>query len=317
MTESIKSFPKQFEYEPTVINDSKLGDFKSLMIGGVGGSGLVAGILRMLKNDLDVAAHHEYGLPTFLNSEDDRLFVAVSYSGNTEETLDFLENAAKKNLNVAALSTGGKLIQFAEENELAHIRLPDVGIQPRLALGFMTRAILKLIREKDLFDEVGKLSSSLQDNEERATAIAAKLEGKIPVIYSSRSNQPMALNWKIKLNETCKIPAFYNVFPELNHNEMQGFDVVDATKPISEKLCFIFLEDDEDLDSIKKRMEITKRMKEERGFRVESIKMEGSNKAEKIFNTVTLADWVAMSLSHKYGTEPEAVTMIEEFKKLI
>ena len=319
ITDAIKNFPKQFEYEPEVVNGEKIGEFESAVIGGMGGSGLVVGILRALKVDLDVVAHHEYGLPTFLeHDKEKRLFVAISYSGNTEETLDFFEEAVRKNLKVAVISTGGKLLEIAEKRSIPYIKLPDTGIEPRMALGFMVRAILKLLGEDELFDETGKLSESLNsDSEEEGKTLAEKLTGKVPVIYSSRRNQTLAYNWKIKFNETGKIPAFYNTFPELNHNEMTGFDVTNSTSELSKNMHFIILKDSDDDKHITKRMDVLEKLYKDRKLEVTAIDLIGSTRGERIFNSLVLADWTAYSTAEKYGVEPEKTPMIAEFKKLI
>lgn len=317
MKNAIRDFPKQFDYEPEVVNGEKLGAFDALVVGGMGGSGLVAGILRMIKPGLDVAAHHEYGLPPFIKDTKRRLFLAVSYSGNTEETVDFFEAAVKEGYSVAAVGTGGRLLEVAKEGGLPHIELPETGIQPRMSLGFMLRAVLKLVGENALFEEAGALSATLKPGELEAESrkLAETLRGKVPVIYASRKNQPLAYNWKIKFNETGKIPAFYNTFPELNHNEMTGFDVNDATKELSERMHFIFLRDNADHPHVGKRMEVTGEAYAKRGLPVTALILEGTSTMEKIFRSLLLADWTAYCIAEAYGNEPEAVPMIEEFKK--
>ena len=235
-TEAIRDFPKQFEYEPEIVNGDKLGKFESAVVGGMGGSGLVAGIVRALKPKLVLETHHEYGLPQYLSGKK-HLFIAISYSGNTEETLDFFEKALEKKLNAAAVSTGGKLIELAEKGGVPYIKLPETGIQPRMALGFMLRAVLKLLGEDELFKNVGELADKLNSDkwEKEGKELADALSGDVPLVYASRRNQALVYNWKIKFNETGKIPAFYNTFPELNHNEMTGFDVSDSTEDLSKK----------------------------------------------------------------------------------
>jgi len=318
-TKAIRGFPKQFEYEPEIENADKLDRFESTVIGGMGGSGLVAGILRALKEDLDVAAHHEYGLPTFIENDKKRLFLAISYSGNTEETLDFFETALNKGLNVAAVSTGGKLLEMAEEKGVPFVKLPDTGIQPRMALGFMLRAVLKLLGEDKLFKNVGELAEKLDSDkwEKKGKGLADGLNGDVPVVYSSRRNQTLAYNWKIKFNETGKIPAFYNTLPELNHNEMTGFDVTDSTKNLSKGLHVVILRDEEDHKRVLRRMEVLEDLYKNRGLNVTAVDVEGKNRQEKIFNSLMLADWTAYYLADEYGVEPEEVPMVEEFKKLL
>lgn len=317
--EAIKNFPKQFAFEPEIKNADKLGAFESLVIGGMGGSGLIAGILRALRPELDIAAHHDYGLPTYLKDADKRLFIAVSYSGNTEETIDFFEKAVEKQLNVVVIAVGGKLLELANEKGIPSIKLPDTGIQPRMSLGFMLRAVLKLVNDTALYEESGKLTNTLKSEELElhGKGLAERLFTYIPVVYASRRNLPLAYSWKISFNESGKMPAFYNTFPELNHNEMQGFDVKDSNKNLSDKFHFVFLKDSDDNPRLIKRMEVTQKLYEDRKFPVSIVELEGAKRIEKIFNSLILSYWTAYYTAEKYNVEQEQVPMIEEFKKLI
>lgn len=320
MKKSIESFQEQFDYEPEIVNADKLGAFESAVIGGMGGSGLVAGILRMIKPELDIAAHHEYGLPVFLDKDDKkRLFIAISHSGNTEETLDFCKHASERGFRVAVVAAHGKLMEFAKENDVPYIDLPGDSLQPRVTLGFMLKAVLKLLGEDELLKEIGGLGEILDPDsfEDEGRKLSETLKGKVPVVYTSRRNQPIAYNWKIKFNETGKIPAFYNTFPELNHNEMTGFDVVDSTKGLSDNMHFVILKDSEDHERVLKRMDTLKKLYEDRGLPVTVVELTGKTRAERIFNSLILADWTAYHTAGIYGVESEQVPMVEEFKKAI
>ncbi len=317
--EAIKNFPKQFAFEPEIKNAEKLKPFESIVIGGMGGSGLVTGILRALKPELDVAAHHDYGLPTYLKDEDKRLFIAISYSGNTEEIINFFEKAVEKELNIAVIAIGGKLLELAKEKDIPSIQLPDTGIQPRMGLGFMFQSVLKLIGENSLYEDCKKLADTLKPKELKLKGeeLSEILMKRIPVVYASRQNLTLAYNWKTKFNEGSKIPAFYNTFPEVNHNEMTGFDVVEGTRELSEKIHFIFLEDSDDHPRIKKRMEVLEKLYHDRNLPVVKLELDGVTRPEKIFRSLLLADFTAYHLALKYNVEPEQVPMVEEFKKLI
>lgn len=320
MDKAIKDITSQFSFNPIIENESKIKSAESLVLCGMGGSHLAAGILKIYNPTLDIYIHRDYGLPLLSEKRfRDSLFVASSYSGNTEETLDFAEQAFAARYNLAIISTGGKLIEFAKENRLPYIQIPNTGIQPRNALGLSIIALSKLIGVDEALAEIQKLGSQLDPKsfESAGQKIAEELKGKVPVIYSSRSNLAVAYNWKIKFNETAKIPAFYNVLPELNHNEMTGFDVVDATKNLSAGFHFIFLEDSDDSPKIMRRMLVLRKLYEDRGLPVKVVELKGKTIFEKIFNSLILADWVALSLSGIYGTEPDQVPMVEEFKKLI
>lgn len=343
MEEAIKNFAGQFGFLPVVENAEKLKPAASFVLCGMGGSHLAASILKINNPALDIYIHRDYGLPIFAEKRDEKngekhgkavektLYIASSYSGNTEEVLDFAEKARQKNFNIIAVATGGQLIAWAQKYGLPYIVLPDTGIQPRNALGFSAIALAKLIDPPAISGPLGlaDLAKNLAPKafESVGRELARSLKGKVPIIYSSRTNLPIAYNWKIKFNETTKIPAFYNVFPELNHNEMNGFDVFsskssnfsESTKvaALSENFHFIFLTDISDHPQIVRRMVVCKEMYEARGLPVTQIEISGENSFMKIFNSLILADWTALVLAEFYGNDPEKVPMIEEFKKKI
>ena len=222
-------------------------------------------------------------------------------------------------MSCCAIAVGGKLLEIAQQRGLPYIQLPDTGIQPRSALGFSIQALCTLLGLTEAAREARALADTLkpQELESLGQALADRLHDKVPVIYSSFRNQAVAYNWKIKFNETGKIPAFYNTLPELNHNEMTGFDIKDATKELGNKFYFIILKDIEDNPKISKRMEVLEKLYKERNLRVEAIELKGKDIWHKIFSSLILADWVAYYTALGYGLEPEQVPMVEEFKKLI
>ena len=318
--QGIREFAKQFKYEPEIVNGEKLEKKDVTIVAGMGGSHLCAGLVQTWDPKLDIVIHSDYGIDSIPDSVlEDSLVVASSYSGNTEEVIDVFEQGIKKGLSIVVLSDGGKLLELAKQHEVPYIDIPNTGIQPRLALGYSTKGLLKLMGNVKGLEEISQLAESFDPDsfEEQGKALAEKLQGKIPVVYSSARNQPLAYNWKIKLNESAKIPAFYNVFPELNHNEIEGFGVVDSTKDLSSNIAFIFLKDKEDHSQIQKRMEVTEGMYKDRGLVVENVALEGYTGFDKLFSSLILADWVAWYTAQYYDTLPEKVPMVEGLKKLI
>lgn len=319
MEDSILNFNKQFGFDPEIQNAEFLKDFDHVILCGMGGSHLAADLIKTINPGIDIYVHKDYDLPPYEEDFLKRgLLIASSYSGNTEETLSFFDSAYGKEYNVAVISAGGKLLESAKENSVPYIEIPDTGIQPRQADGFFAISILKFLGNEDEIATLNLLEEKINpaNLEESAIKIAEKIEDKIPVIYSSSRNLHLVYNWKITLNETAKIPAFYNVFPELNHNEMQGFDL-DSEKV--NNFIVIFLEDSSDHQRIQKRMQIVKEIYEEKGISVESINLDeelfGKSREEKVFNAITLADWTALKHAKLNDKEPEQVPLIEDFKK--
>lgn len=319
MRDAILGFFKQFEYEPVLMNGGGLKKYNKFLVAGMGGSHFAADFLLMADSGLDLTTYRDYNLP-FLSEDSlrERLIVCSSYSGNTEEVISAFIEGKRRGFSMAALSTGGKLLDLAEEAGAPYIRMPSTGIQPRSALGLSFRGLAKLLGREDILAESAKLKNfNVGDFEKKGEEIAEKIKDFIPVVYSSARNGDLAFNWKIGFNETTKIPAFWNVFPELNHNEMTGFDVSENTKKLSEKFTFIFLEDEEDYPKTRKRMEVTRKLYEDRGLPVIILKMEGGTRMEKIFVSSITADWTAHSLGEMYGVDTEQVPMVEKFKALI
>lgn len=320
MDQAIRNFHKQFEFDPAIVHEDALARKEKIIVSGMGGSHLSADILKDTKPELRICVHHDYGLPAWKEEElRNSLVIASSYSGNTEEVIDGYQKARQKGLSMAVIAVGGKLIKMAQKDSVPYVQMPDTGIQPRSALGFSFLALLKIAGQDRLLWEAQKLAAQLRPDtlEDKGKKLAKKLDDRIPVVYASARNYSLAYNWKIKFNETGKIPAFYNVFSELNHNEMTGFDVKDSSQHLSERFYFIFIKDAEDHPGILKRMKVLERMYHDRGLLVSVEELAGASRMERIFSSLILADWTAFFVAQQYGLESEHVPMVEEFKRLI
>ncbi len=315
-----KNFNQQFLWEPAVENKAGLKKFKRAVVCGMGGSHLAADVLAAIWPELPLTVWHDYGLPYIVKSDlKDVLIIASSYSGNTEETIDALAVARKKKMNVCAIAAGGTLLAQAKKMKIPYVELPSLGIQPRMALGYSAKAMLAVMGDKKALKELEKLATELrpETNEAPARQLAAQLNGNVPVMYASARNGAIAMIWKIVLDETGKIPAFWNVFSELNHNEMTGFDVRRSTRDLSERMHFMIMHDTDDDARVVKRMRVLQELYRSRALKVEVMEIKGRSRAAKVFSAINLAQWIAYFTAVNYGVEPEQVPMVEEFKKLI
>lgn len=320
MYDAIKNFNKQFEFEPIVENEAKLVPKNRIIVAGMGGSGHAAMLVKDLYPEIDIVVHRNYGLPQFgAEKLQDSLIIVSSYSGNTEEAIDAFVMALEAGLPLAVVTTGGKLLSLAQQNKIPYIQMLDVGLQPRSALGYSALALLKIMGRTDALQEAKELSVALNptDYEETGKQLAKSLYNKIPIVYASQQNTAISYVWKIKLNETGKTPAFCNVFPELNHNEIEGFDIKESAKDLSSVFVCVLLKDADDHPRIAKRMEIVAQLYKKRGIETYEIDLSGSNRLFKMFSSIVLADWVSFYIAKSYGIDPEQVPVIEEFKKLM
>ena len=156
--------------------------YDSLLIMGMGGSGVSGDVLSLLSNEVSskkITVRKSYSIPKKI-MEVKPFCLFISYSGNTEETLSGLNDAIKNNLEWAVISSGGKLIDLAIEHNKEYIKIPD-GLQPRAAFGYLTQAICKIVDVvegtnflKELRDVGNYLNEILNKKEDSEIFIQAK-----------------------------------------------------------------------------------------------------------------------------------------------
>lgn len=323
--------PNQFKEGIDLAKDVKIeGSFDSIAISGMGGSALPANLLRAYCNDLfntnpeikpfEIFINRFYSLSENLKNKN-TLNIIASYSGNTEETLSSLEELKKLNLPFIGLSSGGEVERLCKEYGMPHIKLPIPypNYQPRMGTGYFFGAIYKILVNIGLISDFTnelllsseKFNQFMSSYEQKGKELAKLLFGNTPVIYASSKFKYTAMVWKIKLNENAKTPAFWNFFPELNHNEMVGF-----TNPQA-KFFIIMLKDNLDNPKNLKRYESTANILKEKGIESTIINMDGDDFFSKMFLSITLSDWTSYYLALEYGQDPTPVDMVEKLKKIL
>jgi glucose/mannose-6-phosphate isomerase len=320
MYEAINKTATQFGFRPRIINQNHLRKHSGYVAVGMGGSMLAAELLKLWKPEMEIIMHRNYGLPEISKTElKKRLIILSSYSGNTEEVIDGYKKADELGLNKIIITTGGKLLAIAKNNNVPYIQMPDLGIQPRAAIPLSLLSFLKATGQEKMLTEVKNLENNLsvKKYEKKGKELAKWLSKRMPIIYTSAKNEILGYIWKITFNETGKIPAYNNVFPELDHNEINGYSVAKKIEKLSDEFGFIILQDINDHPRVKKRMEVTAKMYQGRKLPVKIIEVSGENEYLKIFNSVALADYAAYYTGVNYGLETEEVPMVEEFKKKI
>ena len=323
--------PSQFEVGISLAKNVKIeGNFSSVIVSGMGGSAWPANLLRTYCNSLfrihpdynpfEIYINRYYSLPPEAQVENSLNFVA-SYSGNTEETLASLEELRKLNIPFIGLSSGGELEKLCKEYNSPHIKLPIPypNFQPRMGTGYFFGAMFELLVNHGLLPDLtgnilsdaNKLNITMQLYEKKGQDLAKKIYGKTPVIYTSPKYKSLAMVWKIKINENAKTPAFWNFFPELNHNEMVGF-----TNPQAKFFIIMFKDLDDDPRDLK-RYESTASLLKEIGIDSEIIDMEGENVFLKMFSSINYADWTSYYLALEYGQDPTPINLVEKLKKIL
>lgn len=318
MRETILNFPKQF----SIINKTKLNIFpkkyKRVVLCGEGGSALGGEIIKMLFPDINFQTFRSYSIPFELCDTD--LFILSSFSGNTEETISCFDQVyAKFPQNAFVLTSGGKILDLAKKHNVPFIEYLEKDIQPRCALGYHVASIVLILNTVGLISDAQKdrliqagMNAKPKDLEEAGKNIAKKIKGFVPVIYASDTFLPAARIMKIKINENAKSQAFFNVLPEMNHNEMQGYEFSKLQKV---SFFILFLHSKFDLDKISKRFLATQEILSELNIKTDTIELPGNSIEEELIGALILGDWISYYLALEIGIDPIPVRLVELLKE--
>ena len=286
------------------LDESRKGQ---IIISGMGGSGIGGQILSTI-SDLEgfakISYWNNYNLPKW--ADENCSVICVSYSGNTAETLSAAKDALKLSCNLEVITTGGKLKDLAEQNNL-HITEIEEGHQPRAALPLLLKALICRIRLPNLEEqikEVGKLRLPV----DKAKNIASQLKGTIPCIYSSDLMNPVAYRWRCQIQENAKQLAFNHQIPEMNHNEIVGW-----TLP-NNQMSVILIRDNNENAQVTNRFEATKNVAWD-NVKIVECTAEGKTPLARIMSMIILGDLVSIELAKLNDVDPTPVEVIENLKK--
>jgi glucose/mannose-6-phosphate isomerase len=331
MLTRIKEFPLQCKQAWQKVTSFTLpADYRNVnkvVVLGMGGSAIGGDLVRTLvqaEAKIPIIVHRDYGLPAYV--DDKTLLIVSSYSGNTEETLSGFELALKMGAKKVAVTSGGKL----EKSALAH-RIPVFKIeyqaQPRAALGFSfipTLGILQKLgfiadKSADVAETIQvleKLSARLDEKSpiksNPAKQLAQRLYGCLPVIYGAGIAAEVAHRWKTQFNENGKSWAFYEVFPELNHNATVGFTL---PKEVAAKIRVILLRSPTYNPRIKLRYDVTCELLKQSGVAYEFVDGEGKSPLAQMVSLVSFADYVSYYLAMLYKVDPTPIKVITYLKE--
>ena len=301
-------------------------DIDKVVILGMGGSAIGGDLVRNLAQSeagIPVIIHRDYGLPAFVN--DKTLLIASSYSGNTEETLSAFEPALKTGVKKLAMTTGGKLKEIADANNIPVFKI-EYKAQPRAALGFSfipTLGVLQKLgfltdKSADVAETVNvleKLSAKLDEKSPLASnpakQLAQRLYGRLTVIYGAGIAAESAHRWKTQINENGKAWAFYEVFPELNHNATVGYPFPEE---ITGRIRVILLRSPLFNERVKLRYDVTCELLDRAGVKYEFVDSVGSSALSQMMSLVMMGDFTSYYLAILYGIDPSPVDVINYLK---
>ena len=297
-----------------------------VIILGMGGSAIGGDLVRSLAESeakIPVLIHRDYGLPAFVN--DRTLVIASSYSGNTEETLSAFEPALKTGAKKLAITTGGKLQTMAEENNIPVFKI-NYKAQPRAALGFSFLPTLGVLQKlgflSDKSADVAETASILKELSARidekaplagnpAKQLAQRLYGCLTVIYGAGILAEVAHRWKTQINENSKAWAFYEVFPELNHNATVGYQF---PAELASRIKVVLLRSPSLNKRVQLRYQVTCELLDRAGIAHEFVDSVGTSLLSQMMSTVMMGDFASYYLAILHRIDPSPVEVIAYLK---
>lgn len=293
----------------------------------MGGSAIGGELLKDWLHDrasIPIEVCRDYVLPSYANESS--LVVAVSYSGETEETLSAFLEAVKNRCMVTAITSGGHLKAFSRKLKIPHVTIP-IGFPPRAAIAYMFFPLIVLMERVHIVkktkeeikealrilqkvSEENALRIPLKDN--KAKKFALEIENTVPIVYGFRQYSAVARRLKCQFNENSKIPSKFDIFPELNHNEVVGWE---APKNLTKTFSLILIRDLKEPPEIKQRIEITKQIVSQKVSKILEIQAVGKQKLAKMLSTMYMGGFISIYLALLRGIDPAPTKTISYLKE--
>ena len=325
MAELIAGLPDQLRwaarFEPPPVPEAS-----EVLVTGMGGSGIAGDVAAVVADAYGgrVSVHKSYGLPGWVGAARPQV-VAVSHSGNTEETLSSAAAALSAGLAPAVVSTGGRLVEMATERGWPLIVVPG-GPQPRAAVGYLAGGTLRMAEaagvvpamSADLEEAAGVVEALLGDGDGPAMSLARDLaeglDGRVAVVYGGHGPAAVAAyRWKCQINENGKAPAYRGVLPELDHNEIVGWDAFPSLG--RDRIGIVTLCDRDAHPRVGLRARLTADLVGDRVGIVGEVEAQGDSLLARLFSLMVVGDLVSVAIAERAGVDPMPVEVIESLKQ--
>ena len=303
------------------------GALNGVVLAGMGGSAIGGDLVRTLvqaESPVPFEVVRGYSMPGWVSER--TLVIASSYSGGTEETLSAYADAQTRGARVVVVTSGGEIAEKAEAAGHPTVTIPG-GLQPRAALGYSLGAVLRLARALGLVSlPDADYHEALQEAKDRATlhdldddsnparALSEAYVGNLPVVYTGAGlMEAVAMRWRTQLHENAKHPAYGNVFPELDHNEIMGYE--SGPEDLLSRMHVEVLRDRDDHPQVQKRYTATRDLVADTVHGWTEVESEGESRLARVLSLVQLGDAASYWLAVRKGVDPTPVETIQALKR--
>jgi glucose/mannose-6-phosphate isomerase len=299
----------------------------NVLVLGMGGSGIAGDVLAAVGGPfvpVPIVVTKGYAPPSFVGPG--TLCFAVSFSGNTEETLEAAQAAAAAGARMVVVTAGGELGALAPTWQAPHVPLPTDIPQPRAALGALSVPLILLLEKIGLFPGAsGWVDAAVEQLTVRRAAleaghaaqqIARTIDGTIPLIFGAGPlGGVAATRWKAQVNENAKAPAFTGTYPELCHNEIVGWGQHgDVTRQV---FTLVELRHDEEHPQELRRFELVRDLMAEVVHDVIEVRAVGEGPLAQLFDLTLIGDHVSLHMAAQAGIDPGPIPVLDDLKRAL
>ena len=329
MIEHVLDLGNQLKKELETSTEFVIDSYKDMLVVGMGGSGISGDILKLVMNEttsINVEVRKAYGIPKVIADRKPKCLF-ISYSGNTEETVEAVNDAIQYNLDWSVISSGGILIDLALKHNKPYVKVPS-GLQPRAAFGLMTKAVMHFVSSDEsrkylelcnqAGDYINEIIANQSENKllEHALTISKEINTKSSVIYGGTPlTYLVAQRWKTQINENAKSKAFVGYMPEIHHNEILSWEA--NKKDSKNNYQLLFLRSPDENTQVKKRFEFTKEIIGDKVNISEIDNISTENIISNLFHLTLLGDLVSVYMAENLNIDPYNINSIEQLKKLL
>lgn len=321
MEKLIMAFSNQIREAITISKKNPLSfankKIDQVYISGLGGSGIGASIVQdFVKDKINIPFTVNKGYQIATSVNENTLFIACSYSGNTEETLSALKAAIKRKARIVCVTSGGYMQDIAAKNNIPCILIPS-GHPPRACLGYSLIQLLHILHQAALlknsvtalFKDVAELLDREEKNiKKEAKTLSKKLQNTLPVIYVTDGNEGLAVRLRQQLNENAKMLCWHAVLPEMTHNEIVGW-----RKKI-DPLAVLVLKDSTATEKNAKRLDFLLSTIKKYCAKIYTVESKGKSYWQRAFYHIHLGDWLSWELSLLNKIDANEIAVINSLK---
>ena len=294
---------------------------------GMGGSAISGDLVKALLTDTAVvplAVHRTYDVPRYVGRN--TLVIASSYSGDTEETLSAYRQARQRGAMLAAVTSGGQLGRWAMRDGIPWGRVPT-GLPPRAALGYLAGTPLGLLARSDVArvtERELRVATAAVRHSQRGWApgvptgrnlakrLAKQLHGRMVVLYGADGGwEAVVARWRGQLAENAKALASSHLFPEMTHNEVNGWEF---PPKLLQQCAVVFLQDRDLHPRVLRRMTITARIIRRSGATILPVSVAGPTRLARMLNMIALGDAASVYLAVLHRVDPTPVERVTYLK---